>query len=103
HFPLSFKSYTLSVNDVIVKAVKKIRFYFNSSKQKTQYEQMMMVARRAYNLNVDMCNNGLYSDEKGKSVDLRIPVRNKVREEINGSDTVFDANVCDQAVLEAIG
>ena len=100
---LSFKSYTLSVSDIIVKAVKKIRFYFNSSKQKIKYEQMMMVARRAYNLTVDMCNNGLYSDEKGKSVDLRIPVRNKVREEINGTDTVFDANVCDQAVLEAIG
>ncbi len=103
HFSLSFKSYTLSVSDIIVKAVKKIRFYFNSSKQKIKYEQMMMVARRAYNLTVDMCNNGLYSDEKGKSVDLRIPVRNKVREEINGTDTVFDANVCDQAVLEAIG
>ena len=103
HFPLSFKSYTLYVPDVIVKAVKKIRFYFNSSKQKTQYEQMMVVARRAYNLTVDMCNNGKYIDESGKSIDLRIPVRNKVREEINGSDTVFDANVCDQAVLEAIG
>ena len=98
HFPLSFKSHVISSPDVIVKAVKKIRFYFNSSEQKTQYEQMMMVARRAYNLTVDMCNNGKYIDEKNKPVDLRIPVRTIVRKECIESSTVFDVNVCDQAV-----
>ena len=66
HFPLSFKSHVISSPDVIVKAVKKIRFYFNSPEQKTQYEQMMMVARRAYNLTVDMCNNGQYIDDEKK-------------------------------------
>lgn len=98
HFPLSFKSYAISSSDVIVKAVKKIRFYFNSSEQKTKYEQMMMVARRAYNLTVDMCNNGKYIDEKNKPVDLRIPVRTIVRKECIESGTVFDVNVCDQSV-----
>ena len=98
HFPLSFKSHVISSPDVIVKAVKKIRFYFNSSEQKNKYEQMMMVARRAYNLTVDMCNNGKYIDEKNKPVDLRIPVRTIVRKECIESGTVFDVNVCDQAV-----
>ena len=98
YFPLTFKSHTLSVPDVIVKAVKKIRFYFNSPEQKTKYEQMITVARRAYNLTVDMCNNGKYIDEKNKPVDLRIPIRTIVRKECIESGTVFDVNVCDQAV-----
>lgn len=98
YFPLTFKSYTTTSSDVVIKAVKKIRFYFNSPEQKNKYEQMMMIARRAYNLTVDMCNNRKYIDEKNKPVDLRIPVRAIVRKECIESGSVFDVNVCDQAV-----
>ncbi len=98
HFPLTFKSHILSAEDVVVKAVRKIRFYFTSSEQKYKYEQMMMVARRAYNLTVDMCNNGKYIDQENKPVDLRIPIRAIVRKECAEAGTVFDVNVCDQAV-----
>lgn len=59
---------------------------------------MMAVARRAYNLSVDLLNNGKYLDEKGKSVDLRPGVREIVRQEAKENNTVFDVNVCDQAV-----
>ena len=98
HFPLFFKSYVMSAPDIVVKAVRKVRFYFTSTEQRLKYEQMMMVARRAYNLAVDMCNNKEYINEQGKPVDIRIPIRDKVKKESAENNYVFDTNVCDQAV-----
>lgn len=98
NFPVKFKVFSESRPDVVIPAVKKIRFYFTSSEQKNKYMQMMTVARRAYNLSVDLLNNGKYLDEKGNSVDLRPGVREIVRQESKENNTVFDVNVCDQAV-----
>lgn len=100
-FPVKFKISVERKTDIVIPAVKKIRFYFTSAEQKNKYIQMMAVARRAYNLSVDLLNNGKYLDEKGKSVDLRPGVREIVRQEANENNTVFDVNVCDQAVRMA--
>lgn len=98
-FPVQFKTFLYSKPDIVIPAVKKIRFYFTSSEQRIRYCQMMTVARRAYNLAVDLLNNGKYiNNENGKSVDLRPSVREIVRRETTENNAVFDVNVCDQAV-----
>lgn len=98
NFPVSFKVNQESKPDIVVKTVKKIRFYFTDIKQQVKYEQMLTVARRAYNLAVDLLNNGKYRNEKGNPTDLRPCVRETVRQESLENDAVFDVNVCDQAV-----
>lgn len=97
-FPVQFKTFSHKRPDIVIPAVKKIRFYFTSAEQRVKYQQMMTVARRAYNLAVDLMNNGKYLDGNGKSVDLRPGVREIVRQESAENNAVFDVNVCDQAV-----
>lgn len=101
-FPLVFKRTYLPKKDVEVKATKKIRFYFTSCEQESKFNQMMIVARRAYNLAVDLCNNGQYLNEEGNPIDLRSSVRQQVSKESYETGIVFDTNVCDNAVLEAV-
>lgn len=62
---------------------------------------MNAVFRRAYNLTVEMMNNGKYLDEKGKSVDLRPSIREQVKKECNETGWVYDVNVIHQAVKQA--
>jgi len=98
NFPVSFKVNLETQPDIVVKTVKKIRFYFTCAEQRVKYQQMLMVARRAYNLAVDLLNNGKYRDENGNPTDLRPCVRETVRQETGENGAVFDVNVCDQAV-----
>lgn len=59
---------------------------------------MNAVFRRAYNLTVELLNNGKYLDEKGKSLDLRPAIREQVKKECNETGWVYDINVIQQAV-----
>lgn len=81
--------------NVTVKAVKKIRIYPENTHK---YQQMNAAFRRAYNLTVEMLNNGKYLDEKGKSIDLRPAIREQVKKECQETGQVYDVNVIQQAV-----
>lgn len=101
--PFSLNVYNEKTKKVEVKTTHKIRFYFNNAKQRNNYTKMLQVARRAYNLTVDLCNNEKYKDEEtGEKIDLRVIVREIVRKEMEEEKAVFDVNVCDEAVREAI-
>lgn len=100
--PRSVIPITESVQQLVertkIVATKKIRVYPENA---GKYHQMLCVYRRAYNIAVEKYKTGTYKDQNGKSIDIRPEIRSIVKSECEISGSVFDVNICDDAVRKA--
>ena len=82
----------------ILKICKKIRFY---PQKELEYQAMLILYRRAYNLAIEKYKNNEYKDKNGLWRDLRKEIRFQCEEEQKNKNSVYNSNIVNEAVLSA--